>query len=56
MSTYIQKPTPVVATIDVQDKDECVISLQMRMTLPLMAEEIGSSFQDSSLKDEGDDK
>ena len=51
----IWKPTPSVATIDVQD-DEEVVMVNEDNEVPLIQNEIGTLFQDNSSEEELSDE
>ena len=51
--TTVQKPTLVVAAIDVQDEDECAIISVDDNEVTLNEGEISTLFQDTSTDDKG---
>ena len=52
----VWKPTPIVATVDVQDDYECVVISTHNYEVTMTEDEIGNLFQETSQEDEIDDE
>ena len=50
------KPTPVIAPVNVQDEEECIVNSADDNKVTLTEEDISTLLQDTSKDDKGDDE